>query len=126
MDPARAAELRRQLSAIAATLFDAVLAPAKTSDPSTGQASPSERMMMRVLRPWIPKLRDALLSKLSEADPVNLEVLVGATATALESILYYAPGDALPRFRFEWRIDEATGRPDLSLVPREAPAAIAG
>jgi len=81
---------------------------------------------MRVLRPWVPSLRNALLHKLSEANPVTLEVLVGATATALESILFYAPGTALPRFRFDWVPDPETGRPKLELVPLEAPAAIAG
>jgi hypothetical protein len=116
MDQARAEELRRQLAAIAATLFDAVLRPAE--DAST--ASASERMMMRVLRPWIPKLRDACLSRLSNADPVTLERLVGATATALESILYYAPGTPLPRARFDWTPQ------GLALVPRDAPADVAG
>lgn len=60
---------------------------------------------MRAIKPWIPNLRNALLSRLSSADPATLEVLVGATATALESILYYAPGEPLPRMRFDWTAD---------------------
>lgn len=38
-----------------------------------------------------------LLSRLSELDPVAIERALGAVATAFESILYYAPGDPLPR-----------------------------
>lgn len=52
---------------------------------------------MRTLRPFLPKLRSVLLSKISEADPVAIERALGAAATAFESILFYAPGDPLPR-----------------------------
>ncbi len=98
MDPARAEALRRQLSAIAATLLDAVLAGLEA--PSTGSAS--EQVLTRAIRPFLPRLRSAFLSRLSDADPVTLERLMSATATAIESILYYAPGEPLPRFVFSW------------------------
>lgn len=68
------------------------------------------------MKPWIPKLRDTLLAKLSEADPVSIERLVGATATAIESILAQAPGDPLPRFRMDW--DAGDGH--MVLIPLEA------
>jgi hypothetical protein len=72
-------------------------------------------MMMKVLRPWIPKLRDTLLSKLSETDPVSVERMMGATALAIDSILAQAPGDPLPRYRMDW--DPTDGH--LVLVPLE-------
>lgn len=73
---------------------------------------------MRVLRPWIPKMRDGLLSRLSSADPVALERIMGATATALEAILFYAPGTPQPRYRFEWIAGQ------LTLLPHEPAAAV--
>lgn len=69
---------------------------------------------MAMLRPMVPKIRSLLLSKLSSADPAKIEALMGATATALESILYQAPGEPLPRLRFEW-----TAAGELVLVPDE-------
>lgn len=39
---------------------------------------------------------------------------MGATATALEGILYYAPGEPLPRRRFAWAADGT-----MTLVPLE-------
>jgi hypothetical protein len=45
------------------------------------------------------------LSKLSEANPAGIEAVLGAVATAIESILYYAPGDPLPRRRFDFAPD---------------------
>lgn len=72
---------------------------------------------MMALRPWIPKLRDTLLAKLSEADPVSVERILGATSTAIESILAQAPGDPLPRYRIDWDSDGV-----LVLVPLEAAA----
>ena len=73
---------------------------------------------MRAMKPWIPKLRDTLLAKLSEADPVTVERMIGATATAIESILAQAPGEPLPRFRMDW--DPANGH--LVLIPLEEAA----
>lgn len=70
---------------------------------------------MAALRPSLPKLRAVLLSKLSEADPVGIERLMGATSTAIEGILYHAPGEPLPRCRFDWTPDG-----QLTLVPLEA------
>src|SRR5438046_1937201 len=92
MDPAREAELRRQLTAIAMTLIDRVMADI-AGGASTG--STSERLLMAALRPSLPKLRNVLLSKLSEADPAGIERLMGATSTAIEGILFHAPGEAL-------------------------------
>lgn len=73
---------------------------------------------MTVLRPWIPKLRDILLSKLSDMDPASLERTMGAAALAMEALIAQAPGAPLPRFRADW--DDA-GR--LVLVPLEEAAA---
>jgi hypothetical protein len=112
MDPARAAELQRQMTAITTALIDRVLADIAAGQ-STG--SVSERLLMAALRPYLPKLRAVLLSKLSEADPAGVERLLGATSTAIEGILYHAPGEALPRMQFGW-----TAEGSLTLVPLEA------
>lgn len=66
----------------------------------------------------MPRLRDALLSRLSSADPESLEAIIGACATALESILYYAPGPARPRYAFTWTT-EPDGSSGVRLVPRD-------
>lgn len=117
MDPARAEALRSQLRGIALTFLEAMARP----DPAeAARSTASERMMARVLRSQIPRLRDVLLSRLSATDPRGIERIIGATATALESILFYAPGVPEPRFRFEWEpnTDGTTGahlelRPDV-------------
>lgn len=69
---------------------------------------------MAALRPSLPKLRNVLLAKLSEADPAGIERLMGATSTAIEGILYHAPGEPLPRMRFAWTPEGA-----LTLVELE-------
>lgn len=110
MDPERAAFLRRTMAALVGAVVARMLGDL---DPgSTGTAS--ERMMLRVLTPWLPKLRDGVLSRLSEADPVELERWMGATAWALDSILDQAPGDPLPRCAISWTPDGAP-----VLVPME-------
>lgn len=112
VDPARAAELRRQLRGLALALFSWTAA-----DPADlARSTATERLMARAIRPWLPKLRDALLSRLDSTDPAALEAMLGATATALESILYYAPGE--PVERFVWRFHANGG---VELVPAGAP-----
>jgi hypothetical protein len=102
MDPERAAALRRQMIGLATSIIDRALADVAAA-PST--ASVSERLLLAALRPQLPKLRLVLLSKLSEANPAGIEAVLGAVATAIESILYYAPGDPLPRRRFDFTPD---------------------
>jgi hypothetical protein len=113
-DPARADEIRRQLRGLALALFAWTAQP---PDPAASTAS--ERMLARVLAPLLPRLRDALLARLSSADPAALEAIVGASASALESMLYYAPGEPLPRYAFRWTTD-AEGAPRVELVPAAA------
>lgn len=110
MDEARAAYLRGAATAIATRLLGQMLD--ELAAPSTDSASLQDRMMLRVLTPWIPRLQAALLSRLSEVDPVSLERSVGAIALAIESVLAQAPADPLPRYRVDW---DADGR--LVLVP---------
>lgn len=101
-DPERATELKRQLNGIALALLDSVMR--EPGDSTAGRPTTAkEKMLARVLRSALPSLRDALLARLSEADPAGLERLIGASASALESILYYAPGEPQPRFRFDWQ-----------------------
>lgn len=66
--------------------------------------------------PLLPKLRDALLARLSNADPAALEAMIGASASALESILYYAPGEPRPRYMFRWATNP-DGTPRVELAP---------
>lgn len=108
--PERAEYLRHAATAIATRLLAQMLD--ELAGPSTDSASLGDRAMLAVLRPWIPKLRDTLLSKLSDVDPVTLERNAGAIALAIESLLAQAPGEPLPRYRMDWGPD---GR--LVLVP---------
>ena len=110
MDEARAAYLRAAATAIATRLVGQMLD--ELAAPSTDSASLQDRLMLRALMPWLPKLRAVLLSKLSEVDAVSLERSVGAIALAIESVLAQAPGTPLPRYRVDWDTD---GR--LVLVP---------
>lgn len=116
-DPARADEIRRQLRALTLTLFAWT---AREPDPERSTAS--ERMLSRVIRPLLPRLRDALLLRLSSADPAALEAVIGASATALESILYWSPGTPLERFRFRMTTGP-DGAPAVELVPLATDAA---
>jgi hypothetical protein len=111
MDPARAAYLTKAITAIASSLIGQMLDD--LAQPSTESPSISDQLLTRAIRPWIPKLRDSLLSKLSEADPITVERMMGATATAIESLLAQAPGAPLARYRMEW--DMADGH--LVLMP---------
>lgn len=97
-EPERAAYLRQYLAAIATRGIDAMVAD--LSAPSTDSSSAADRLMMAALRPWIPKLRGLLLARLSEADPASLERVMGAVSAAIEGLLYHAPGDPEPRYRF--------------------------
>lgn len=115
MGPERAAYLSRATVAVAARLVSQMLD--ELAAPSMGSSSVQDRMLMGALKPWIPKLRDTLLAKLSEADPVSMERILGATSTAIESILAQAPGDPLPRYRIDWDADGV-----LVLVPLDAAA----
>lgn len=116
MDPARAAFLRRTITRTAAALISAALAD-MAEGPSTA-TSLQDRMAWAALRPWLPKLQDVLLSKLSEADPAGLERIAGAIAWAIESVLEQAPGDPEPRYGITWTPD---GR--AHLFPLEESAA---
>lgn len=117
MDPERGRYLREVTVAVATRLVGQMLED--LAAPSTGSpSSAADRLMIKVIQPWIPKLRDTLLSKLSEADPVSVERIIGATATAIESILAQAPGTPLPRYRIDWDDQGA-----LVLVPLDVAAA---
>lgn len=105
LDPERATWMRYQLRGLALALFSWT-----AREPDLDHSTATERLLARALRPMLPKLRDALLNRLDSTDPAALEAIVGATATALESMLYYAPGDPLPRYA--WRF-EADGSVDL-------------
>lgn len=116
MDPERARYLTAATVAVATRLVGQMLD--ELSAPSTdSQRSLPDQLMTRALKPWMPKLRDTLLSKLSEADPVMVERVLGATSTAIESILVQAPGEPLPRYRIDWAADGA-----LVLVPLDEAA----
>jgi hypothetical protein len=117
-DPERAAEIRRQLRGLALAMFSWTARP-----PDLAASTATERLLAAAMRPLLPKLRDALLSRLDSTDPAALEAIVGATAAALESILYYAPGDPLPRYAWTFEadgsinlapVDELTGPADGS------------
>lgn len=113
--PEREAEIRRQLTGIATALLDAVLL---NQEASTEPGSLNERLATQAMRKFLPTIRGMFLGRLSKADPVTLERLMGATSTAIESILYYAPGEPLPRFVLEWR----EGGLAMSPAPAEEPA----
>lgn len=98
MDPARAAYLRSTLGRLSAYLISALLDPG--SAPSTASSSPlsvQERLLLKTLEAFLPRIQGTLMTRLSEADPVTLEAYLGAAALALESILEQAPGAPLPR-----------------------------
>jgi len=71
------------------------------------------------MRPWLPKLRDALLRRLDDADPAALEAMIGASATALESMLFYAPGEPLPRYVWRFAADGSVNLEPLVPEPDE-------
>lgn len=120
-DPARTAAMRSQLAAVVATMFDAITAPGAL-DSSMADRSPGSRMMARVLRSQLPTLRREISARVSEVDGYALEVMMGAVATAIESTIYYAPGEPAPRHHFVWTTDDQ-GRPHVDLAPDGPPAA---
>lgn len=113
MTPERAAYLRRTATGAAAGLLRMMLADL-ASPGSTDTLSMQERMMLGALRPWLPKVERTITDRLSAADPALIERIAGATADLLESVIAYAPGDPLPRMRWEQAPDGA-----LVLVPAE-------
>lgn len=120
MTPERAQYLSRALTAMATLLVDSMLADLAAghstdgADSPTGPGStPADRLMVRALRPFLPKLRATFLAKLSSSDPAGLERLMGATATTLETIIAQAPGEPMPRWTWEWLPGERSPR----LVP---------
>jgi len=114
IDPERADYLRRTMLAVASRLLEQMLTEIGAG--STDGGSFTDRAMVRVLTPWLPKLRALFLAKLSEAEPESIERVMGAFATAIESILAQAPGAPLPRHYVDW---DADGR--LVLVPFPEP-----
>lgn len=118
MAPDRAEYLRRATTATVGAVLDRMLAGLGTSTDTpqegTGQL---DRLMMRALRPWLPRLRDRLLSSLSEADPTDLEHVLSGLGNAIEAVLRQAPGEALPAYYFRWNAD-ARGY-DLVAVPTD-------
>lgn len=116
MTPERGAFIVRSVSTVASILVDSMLADLMERAPSTDSApdmTRSERMLYRALRPFLPKLRALFLDKLSLSNPAALERVMGATSTAIESILEQAPGDPLPRWAWQW----LPGEPRPVLVP---------
>lgn len=109
MDEARAAYLRQAIVAITAAITAQMVAEVAHSTDSGWWA--------RLLAPQLPRLRQLLLDRLSEADPEALERTLSAAAWACEQILAQAPGVPLPRYRVDWE----DGR--LVLVPLEGVAA---
>jgi hypothetical protein len=117
MTPERAAYVMGALTALARVLLDGMLADLEVGQLSTGSTagadSLTDRLMVRALRPWIPKLRATFLDKLSVGDPAMVERLMGATSTTIETILADAPGEPMPRWAWEW----LPGQERPSLVP---------
>lgn len=92
--PARGEWMRRATVGTVGLLIDRMLGD--LSGTSTEPQPATERLMMAAVRPWLPKLRDALLSRLSAADPVGLEHVMSATSSALADIIAQAPGTPEP------------------------------
>lgn len=113
MTPARAAHVQRALLAITTAVIDSMLGDLATADPSTGDGSLADRTMLRIIRPYMGRIRSIFLGKLADADPAALERLMGAVAVTLEQIIAEAPGEPMDRWRFVWPAGEPTPR----LVP---------
>jgi hypothetical protein len=115
MSPERAAYLMRALTTLATVLIDSMVADLVAGSPGStdGEASLSDRLMIRTLRPFLPKLRATFLDKLSGSDPAGIERLMGATSSTIETILGQAPGEPMPRFTWQW----LPGEPRPTLVP---------
>lgn len=117
MDPERAAWMHRTVTDLSARFLSRMLADLDSST-EVSSRSPSERLALAALRPWLPKLARLVSDRISSADPAALERMAGALATGIEDVLAAAPGDPLPRWRPGW--DPADG--SLVLVPLEGPA----
>jgi hypothetical protein len=115
MSPERAAYLMRALSQLATVLIDSMVADlvAGSTDSTDSGGSLSDRLMVRTLRPFLPKLRATFLDKLSGSDPAGVERLMGATSSTIERLLDQAPGEPMPRFTWQW----LPGEPRPTLVP---------
>lgn len=96
--PERGEWMRRATVATVALLLERMLGD--LSGTSTDPQPATERLMMAAVRPWLPKLRDVLLSRLSAADPVGLEHLMSATSSALGDVIAQAPGVPEPPYVF--------------------------
>ena len=112
MTPERAKYVQAAILAIAAAVVDSMLAD--LAAPSTEDSSSlADRTMLRILRPYLPRMRGIFLGKLAEAEPAALEKLMGAVAVTIEQIIAEAPGEPMERWRFVW----AEGATSPELVP---------
>jgi hypothetical protein len=79
--------------------------------------------MLRLVKPYLPRMRGIFLAKLAEADPAAMERVMGAFAVSIEQVLAEAPGEPLDRWRFVWiegaRMPELV--PDVWSEPRRSP-----
>jgi hypothetical protein len=116
----RADWIRAQLLGITGVTLNHVLA--ELAGASTEGLSLQERMLSGAMRPWLPKVRELVLSKLSASDGRQLELIAGALAQGIDDTLAAAPGDPLPRHRPVWTADRK-----LAIVPIETtPASSVG
>lgn len=113
MTPERAEYVQRAILGICSAVIDSMLGDLASTDPSTADGSLTDRTMLRLIRPYMPRIRGIFLAKLADADPAALERMIGAVATTIEQILAEAPGEPLDRWRFTWEPGEPTPR----LVP---------
>lgn len=100
-DPDRSAFLVGNVARIAALITGQMLQELQ-GDSSTDSRSLSDRLMLAALRPWMPKLQQALLGKLSELNGADLEAHLSALAGTIDELLTAAPGDPLPRKVYRW------------------------
>ena len=113
MTPERAAHIQGAVLGITTAVVDSMLGDLASSEPSTADGSLADRTMLRLIRPYMPRIRGIFLAKLVEAEPAALERLMGAVAVTIEQIIAEAPGEPMDRWRFAWEPGEATPR----LVP---------
>jgi hypothetical protein len=112
MTPERARYVQQAVLSIAAAVVDSMLGDLLHADPSTeASSSLADRTMVRLMRPYLPRMRGLFLGKLAETDPAALEKLMGAVAVTIEQILAEAPGEPMERWRFVWA--EGATSPEL-------------
>src|SRR5438270_8840967 len=99
MDPARAAWIHRTVTDLSARFLTRMLADLEGGSTAASSRSPSERIALMALRPWLPKLAAMVSDRISSADPASLERMAGALSTGIEDVLAAAPGTPLPRWR---------------------------